>query len=119
MKSTKNYQIKKYSQSLSSHGWSTWAFPARDRKFSGYIPFYQTKDESASPAPDKVELEIKDGKFTCTSTTADKVAVKSADKTGFIAGGFFSEKPADAYIAEGYKAVESGTGWEVAKKSAE
>ena len=88
-------------------------------KFSGYIPFYQTKGQNSSPAPDKVALEIKGGEFTCTSTTADKVAVKSADKTGFITGGLFSEKPADAYIAEGYKAVEAGTGWEVAKKSAE
>ena len=77
--------------------------------FEAAIPYNQQTGQSATPAPDKVQLSITGGTFTSTSSASGAEAVKSADKTGFITGGTYTDD-VTKYCAEGYIATENKDG---------
>ena len=78
-----------------------------DGTFKAAVPFNQAAGQATTPAPDKITLSIKGGYFVSTGSAADgSVAVKSANKTGFITGGYFTSDPS-TYKATDYYVVAS------------
>ena len=78
--------------------------------FTGVKALSESNPQANDPAPE-VTLSITDGTFNGDVTIADK------DHTS-IAGGTFSTKPDDSYIAEGYEAKNNGNGtWTVGEKT--
>ena len=91
-----------------------------DGTFKAAVPFNQAAGQATTPEPGKITLSIKGGYFVSTGSAADgSVAVKSADKTGFISGGYFTSDPS-AYVANGYVAGTSdvsGYSYKVVEKT--
>lgn len=78
--------------------------------FNGGAALYQADEQdNGADAVAKVQISVEDGTFNGV--------VYSENKTNFITGGTFSEKPDEDYCAEGYAPeydAESGT-WDVVK----
>lgn len=71
--------------------------------FNGGAALYQAdQQDNGADAVAKVQISVEDGTFNGV--------VYSENKTNFITGGTFSEKPNEAYCAEGYAPVENDNG---------
>ena len=72
---------------------------------SGYTAFYESNPQNNSTEDlAKVKLNITGGNFK--TINGGTVAVYSADKTGFVTGGYFTSDPT-AYLAEGKYVTKS------------